>query len=186
MEPFTLIHQGVLFLHLTAFALAFSAVVREDIALLRAKRIDFGRLAVTARWLSAALVALWVTGLGLLAFDVGLDASRLLASPKPLAKVLVVSALSANGLALHVIAFPALREAGTAGRAGRTALAVMLGAISTASWLCASFIGVSRLIAESMRLRDFIALYSALLIGAITTALVFVRPRLARALSTRS
>ena len=59
---------------------------------------------------------------------------------------------------------------------------VVLGAISSASWLCASFIGVSRLIAPSMRLPDFMALYGVLLAGAIGVALVFVRPRVARLL----
>ena len=57
MNTLTLIHQGVLFLHLAAFAIAFSAVLREDVALFKAQRIDLVRLTETARTLTGALIA---------------------------------------------------------------------------------------------------------------------------------
>jgi hypothetical protein len=44
---------------------------------------------------------------------------------------------------------------------------VILGAISTASWLHASFIGVSRLVAPSMTSGDYMALYARHIAGAI-------------------
>jgi hypothetical protein len=181
MDTFTLVRQGVLFAHAVTFAIALSAVLREDVALIKGRRIDPQRLADTARTLTSALIALWVTGLALVAFAVGLDARALIASPKLAAKLFVVSALSANGLALHALAFPVLRRPPTQNRFGLF-MPVVLGAISTASWLYASFIGVSRLIASSMSFTEFIALYGALLTGGIAVALVFVRPRLARLL----
>ncbi len=57
-----------------------------------------------------------------------------------------------------------------------------LGAISTVSWLYASFVGVSRWMAPLMSFTDFIALYGVLLAGAIVFALVFIRPRVERLL----
>lgn len=179
MDTFTLVRQVVLFAHVVAFAIALSAVLREDVALIKVRRIDPHRLADTARTLTRVLIALWVTGLALVAFDVGLDARALIASPKLAAKLIVVSALTVNGLALHALAFPILRRPQTQGRSGLF-VPVVLGAISTVSWLYASFIGVSRLIAPLMNFTDFVALYGVLLTGAIAVALVFVHPRLTR------
>jgi hypothetical protein len=62
-------------------------------------------------------------------------------------------------------------------------LPVVLGAVSSASWLCASFIGASRLVAPAMSFADFIAVYAVLLAGAVAAALLYVRPRLARRLA---
>ena len=186
MDSLTWLHQGVLFMHLVAFAIAFSAVLREDLFLLRARGIDLDRLVSTARTLTAALAVLWLTGLGLVAFDIGLDPHALLASAKASAKVVVVAALTANGIALHALAFPVLRgSAGPSDCAGdrvRATVPVILGAVSTASWLQASFIGVSRLVAPAMSFSDYMALYGLLVAGAVACALVFVRPRVERLL----
>ncbi len=173
MDALSLIRQGVLFTHLVAFAIALSAVLHEDVALIKARRIDLQRLATAARTVTYALSVLWVTGLALLAFDVGLDPRALVASPKLAAKLVVVSALTANGLALHALAFPLLRRPGTLDRS-RLIVPVALGAISTTSWLYASFIGVSRVIAPALSFTDFMALYGVLLAGAAAVAFLFV------------
>jgi hypothetical protein len=179
MDSLTLLHQGVLFAHLVTFAIALSTVLRADIGLLRARRLDAQRLAATARLLGAALALLWLTGAALVAFDLGLDAFAWLRSPKTTAKLLVVAALTANGLALHALAFPRLRRPGARSSGGAT-LPLVLGAISTASWLFASFVGASRLIAPALRLGDFLAMYAAVLALAIGGALLFARRRVER------
>jgi hypothetical protein len=179
MNSLALIHQGVLFVHVAAFAIAFSAVVREDIALVKAQRVDMERLSHTAKTLTGALIVLWLTGLALMGFAIDGNPDALITRPKLLAKLLVVSALTANGLALHAFALPRLGRARTQERPDVT-VPVVLGAISTASWLYASFIGVARVIAPSMSLQDFMLWYAALLVFAIAVGLVFVRPRLAR------
>jgi hypothetical protein len=170
----TLVHQGVLYLHLVAFAIAFAAVAREDLAVLRTRRIDLPRLAATARVLVGALALLWLSGAALLWIDVGPDLQAVLESPKRLAKILVVSALTANGLALHWLAFPMLREA----RGSGVRVPVALGAVSSVSWAYASFVGVARVVAPAWQLGDFMALYGALLVASVGGALVFVRPSL--------
>lgn len=176
MDAYTLLHQGVLYGHVTAFAVAFSAVLREDLALLRTRGLDLARLSRTARTLTLALAALWLTGLGLLAFEFGADIDRLLSSPKPVAKLLVVTALTCNGLALHTWAFPGLR----AGDRGSARLAVALGATSSVSWVYAAFMGVARIVSPSMSLMDFITAYGTLLLVALGGALVFIHPHLVR------
>jgi hypothetical protein len=179
MNSFVLIHQSVLFVHVAAFAIAFSAVVREDIAMVKAQRIDMQRLSDTAQTLTGALIVLWLTGLALVGFAIGIDPDALMARPKLLAKLLVVIALTANGVALHAFAFPGLIRTGAQERPN-VVVPVVLGAISTASWLYASFIGVARVIAPSMSLLDFMSWYAAFLLIAITVGLVFVRPRVSR------
>lgn len=174
-----LVHQSVLCVHVAAFAIAFSAVVREDIAMVKAPLIDMQRLSATAQTLTSALIVLWLTGLALIGFATGMDADALMARPKLLAKLLVVIALTANGVALHAFAFPRLGRKDPQPRPN-VVVPVVLGAISTASWLYASFIGVARVIAPSMSLRDFMAWYAALLMLAVTVGLVFVRPRVSR------
>jgi hypothetical protein len=164
-----------------AFAIAFSAVVREDIAMVKAQQIDMQRLSETAQTLTGALIVLWLTGLTLIGFAIGIDPDALMARPKLLAKLLVVIALTANGVALHAFAFPRLGQRGIQQRPN-VVMPIVLGAISTASWLYASFIGVARVIAPSMSLQDFMTWYAALLLVAITVGLVFVRPRVLRML----
>lgn len=176
MNALSLVRQGLLFVHLVAFAIALSAVLREDLAIIKAREVDLRRLAGTALALTQALAILWATGLSLVALDVGLNLNALIASPKLAAKVFVVSALTANGLALHALAFPLLSRPSR----GHVAALVpaVLGAISTASWLFASFVGVSRVIAPSLTFSDFMALYGASLAGAISIAVLFIRFRL--------
>lgn len=166
--------QAVLLVHALVFAIALSAVLREDLGLLRTRRVDVRSIRGTGRTLTRALVALWITGLCLVAFQVGLDARAVLDSPKLAAKLLVVSALTANGLALHWLAFPRLAVPAL-GLSSLPLMPVVLGAISTASWLGASFIGVSRVVAPSMRLADYLGLYAALVVGGIATAVLLVR-----------
>jgi hypothetical protein len=168
-----------LFVHVVAFAIALSTVLRADAALMKARRLDADRLANTARIVTHALAALWATGLALVALDVGLDVTAFTASPKLAAKLLVVSALTVNGFALHAFVFPLLSQPRPR---DRVFVPVALGAISTASWLYATFLGVSRLIAPSMSFTAFIALYGVALTVGIVVALVYVRPRVERLL----
>lgn len=167
--------QAVLAAHTLVFAIALSAVLREDLRLLRTRHVDVRSIQRTGLTLTRALVALWVTGLWLVAMQVGLDAGAVLDSPKLAAKFLVVSALTANGLALHWLAFPRLAAPTPTSLSSLPLMPVVLGGISTASWLGASFIGVSRVVAPSMRLADYLWLYAALVAGGIATAVLMVR-----------
>jgi hypothetical protein len=165
MDVTTWLRQGILFAHALAFGVAIAAVLREDAALLRHRAIDARRLARTARTLAYALAALWVSGLALMGLDLGGDVAAMADRPKLVAKLAVVSALTLNGLLLHRVAFPVIRQ-GQALRASQLLVCTALGAFSTTSWLYAAFIGLSRLVAESMSLADFMALYGLLLLAA--------------------
>lgn len=176
MDAVLIVRQGLLFLHLIAFAIALAEIVRGDWRLLRATRPDYAALNATARIIGLALVALWATGLGLIALDTGLDPAAIAAKPKLLAKLVVVTALSINGVLLHNYAFPMLRNARTA--PSRLVVTAALGAISTVSWIYAAFVGSARLIAGAMTLEIFLVLYGMGLVAGIAVAVFAVAPML--------
>ena len=61
MNAWLLLHQTVLFLHVVAFAITLSAVLREDWWLLTTRRIDEPRLVRTARVVAIGLAVLWAS-----------------------------------------------------------------------------------------------------------------------------
>lgn len=170
MDLSLLLRQGVLCLHLLAFAIALGTLLREDASLLIWRRINTRRLARTARTLSAALAVLWVSGLALVGWSVGLDPSVIAATPKIAAKFVVVLALTINGVALHALAFPQIRRLRTPGT-----LALLLGAVSSASWLVSAFIGASRLVAPWLSFGGYMAVYGLSISVAAASALFIFR-----------
>src|SRR6185369_13952154 len=140
------------------FALALATTIKEDLYLLRAKRIDSASLLATANLVKWLLLALWVTGVPMVMMDIGTDVSLLLGKPKLLAKLIVVGALTLNGILLHFVAFPMIMGKPQSPQKAAT-IAVTLGAVSTASWLYASFVAVARIVTPYLSLHNFIILY---------------------------
>ena len=108
MEISVLARQALIYGHIIAFALALATILKEDMRLLRAKRIDSASLLATAKLVQWLLLALWMTGVPMIMMDVGTDVSLLLSKPKLLAKLMVVGALTLNGTLLHLVAFPVI------------------------------------------------------------------------------
>ncbi|MCW3780245.1 hypothetical protein [Defluviimonas salinarum] len=96
-----------------------------------------------------------------------------------MAKITVVAVLALNGAALHWILFPMLK--GPRGGSRRCAVpACLLGAVSSVSWLYASFLGVAKPLASALGLSGFLGLYALALGLAMAGALLIVAPRLRR------
>ena len=106
MEVTIIARQALLYGHIIAFALALGTILKGDVRLLRAQGIDWASLLATAKLVKWLVLALWVTGVPMMMMDVGTDVSRLLGTPKLMAKLIVVGVLTLNGLLLHVLAFP--------------------------------------------------------------------------------
>jgi hypothetical protein len=169
-----MLHQGVLFVHLIVFALTLSAVLREDWRLLMTRRIDAPRLLRTARAVSIGLSALWASGLALVAIDAATSAGPWLPSAKLQAKLIVVGVLTVNGWALHAWVFPRLPD-GAAHIDRSLWPAAALGAISSASWVTASFVGVARVVSPWLSLAGFMALYGAVVAVCVAMAWATLR-----------
>ncbi len=169
------VRQLLLFAHTLAFAFAIVTVVRADWAVLATRGLDAGELHATGRRVAWLLALLWLTGTGLVFLDVGLDWAALVARPKLAAKLSVVGLLTINGLLLHWLAFPMLTTFQR--HAARAAtVCTVLGAVGTTSWLYASFMGVSRLVAPFMTYGTFLALYTVCLALGLGIGLAQARP----------
>ncbi len=173
MEISSVVSQILLFAHLIAFALAIAEVLSADWRLLRGGTIDVAALESTSRLVKWLLAILWVTGLALIYMKIGLDPDALMANSKLVAKLAVVGLLTMNGVLLHMIAFPriARRDCDR-----QTVLIVtILGAVSTITWIYASFVGAARIVAADMSLATFAGLYAVAFAAGITVALIIVR-----------
>jgi hypothetical protein len=177
MEVTIIARQALLFGHIIAFALALATILKEDVRLLRAQRIDSTSLLATARLVKWLLLGLWATGVPMVMMEVGNDVSLLLGNPKSLAKLIVVGAITLNGILLHLVAFPMVTGRPRNPKKA-AAIAAMLGAVSTASWLYASFLAVARKVAPYFSLQDFLVVYLLVLAIAISFAILAVRKRL--------
>jgi hypothetical protein len=175
MEIIVIARQALLYGHIIAFAVALATILKEDVRLLRAQRIDSASLLTTAKLVKWLLLALWVTGVPMVMMDIGTDVSLLLGKPRLLAKLIVVGALTLNGILLHLVAFPMVTGKPQNPNKAAT-IAATLGAVSTTSWLYASFVAVSRIVALS--LHDFVMLYLLALAIAVSFAILVVRNRL--------
>lgn len=150
-----IIYQFLVFFHLAAFAWALALVIKEDYHFVKTKKVDTKQLAASAHSLVYLLAGLWGSGIILIAMKVGTDFNALLGNSKLMAKITVVSILTLNGYFLHHKAFPQLMR-----KCVETPMAiVIMGAISSTSWMAASMIGACRTLAPYMSYGDFVGLY---------------------------
>src|SRR5271169_6825482 len=177
MEISVIARQALLYGHIIAFALALATILKEDVRLLRAQRIDSASLHATAKLVQWLLLALWVTGVPMVMMDIGTDVSLLLGMPKLLTKLIVVGALTLNGILLNFVAFPMVTGKPQNPNKAAT-IAATLGAVSITSWLYASFVAVARIVTPYFSLHDFVMLYLLALAIAVSFAILVVRNRL--------
>jgi hypothetical protein len=182
MQTFAIARLLLLFIHVTAFAVALGCVLREDAKLVSARPIDPPSLREAARLVRFALILLWASGGALIVFDTGGALLAVADNPKLLAKLTVVCVLTLNGIALHTVAFPALCGEASFGSHG-AAVAAALGGISAASWFAATLMGIARMQARGFDYTDFMVAYAGIGAIALGFALLFVRPRLVRKLA---
>ena len=170
------LHQAFLIIHLFAFAFAIVGVVREDYRFLTSKIIDSNELVKVAKEISLALLILWISGIGLLAINPGLDLNAILQNEKVTSKLVIVIILTFNGLLLHAVVMPAFKR--PVNRTGIAAtLAALLGAISSVSWVFASLVGSARVVAPILNYQDYMVMYFICLIIAILVGYTVIRPR---------
>ena len=145
MYTIDIAQQLLLYSHILVFALAMAEVLQEDWQMLRANRLDFHRLQGAAQRIKWLLLLLWASGIPLVGVSIGWDLSILMERPKLMAKIIVASTLTVNGILLHYVAFPLLKGPTHYPRLSAAVVSV-LGSISTVSWLYAAFVGAARLI----------------------------------------
>lgn len=174
------IRMFLVFAHLLALVAAGAAVAFGDYALLGQKRIDVHLLHKSSHVVAFALLALYVTGAGIIWVDTHFDWAVLMAKPKILAKLSVVLMLTLNGVLLHVRVLPLLSKVYARSReASRVAsLATKAGAVSAASWGFALFLGVAKPLTPILGYAGFMALFATAVLGALIVASRLVFPQL--------
>lgn len=162
---------GIVYAHLVACCVAIGLVLTSDIAMVRqlmkgdTSRMDMRHMRSLQTTVSAALIALWATGVAVVALDMSTKGWAYLANPKIQAKVLIVVLLTLNGVVLHHVVLPWMQKAGSLLRLppGRTLFAIFAGATSGVSWLYAAMLGVGRPLSWKYSLLELMVAYPLLI-----------------------
>lgn len=177
METEVIVRLLLIYIHLMLCVFALHDVLVNDWKVLR-RQLRPDELATLHRRVVWLLSGLWLTGLAVAAIDLGFDPTQLADAPKTVAKLATVGVLSVNGLLLRYWCFPRIWRIEELG-AAEVALVTAAGAMSTASWLMASFLGVARPLRDAPGL---LHLYGAVLAAAVVVA-VALSPLLRRRLA---
>jgi hypothetical protein len=185
----TIFIDSVRFAHILAVCAGLGTSILADKCAARAmsERIDDTMLHALHQYhrvVVVALVGMWLTGVAMIGIRTGFDFA--LMTPKLLAKVLTVSFLTVNACAIAWVAMPIMQRSrgkSIAELPARTRTVMgMIGGVSTASWLLALAMGVSKVLAASSA-QVFVyllpAVYLCAVLGALTV-LLGSGPRFAR------
>ncbi len=158
----------LIFSHLMVFAFAITSLYKSDFELLfqRPSNEDIKSM---GDHMLIYLVVLWTTGLGLIYIDTGFDMDKIRSAQKLITKLSSTIVLTLNAIVIHFIAFKKL-ERDTLSGADMLLMAIA-GAISTASWTFAAFLGIAKALVKHFSLADFLGLYGLVVLGAVATTI---------------
>ena len=168
------IRLGVVYFHLIACCVAIGLVLTSDIAMVKqllkgdvSGHHDDAHLESLQKTVSLALVALWITGIGIIGIDYAGKGMEYFLNPKLQAKIGIVVLLTFNGFLLHSAVLPALKKAGSILNLSFNVrmLALFSGALSAVSWFYAAMLGVGRPLAWKYSLVELLAAYPVLIVG---------------------
>jgi hypothetical protein len=142
MDPSTALRLLLLYSHLLLCVFALQLVLSTDLRVLR-QAVDGQGLAVVHRRVIRLLAGLWATGVLLILVDQAIDPTRSLLEPKLVAKLTCVVLLTVNGVLIGRWCLPRIAAGGSLG-GWESAGVMVVGAVSTCSWLMAAFFGIAR------------------------------------------
>lgn len=158
------------------FAFAITKLYKSDYNLFF-KKPDKEEIKNMGTQMFLYLIILWITGLGVVYIDTGFAFEKIITAQKLITKLSCVGVLTINALLVHFVAFKKLAKE----KLVKADLSVMgvVGAISTASWSFAGFLGVAKPLVKHLSLADFLSLYGVVLLVAVVVA-GFLTPRIAK------
>lgn len=166
--------------HLLATCIALGTLLQADHRLWRWRKESLNetmraQLAEVQQLVSLALLALWGTGLALVAQGYLAEGVEYLLNQKLWAKGSVVVLLSLNGVLLHRLGFPLLHQAPFVALPGSVRIRLgLMGALSMSAWLFAAFLGVARPWNHGMPYLQVMGAFAALWLLASVVACVLV------------
>lgn len=166
--------MAIVYMHLIACCVAIGLVLTSDIAMVKqllkadpAARLDSNHLSDLQKTVSRALIALWVTGVAIVALDASIKGWGYFANPKLQSKIAIVCLLTLNGFALHKYVLPLMQKAGSLLKLSfsQRMFAIFTGAISGVSWFYAAMLGIGRPLNWKYSLFEILAAYPVLIVG---------------------
>lgn len=171
----------IVFAHLITVCMALGSVFVMDIKLLlwrkhKPNKIQLQRMEETQSIANYALIGLWITGAVIILYGYNLEGMKYVLNEKLWAKIFVVFVLTTNGFFLHKIAFPKLKHHALVDiPQPMLAIVMVMGAISSISWLFAAYLGIARHWSYSMPILNILVIYACLIITACIGAIVISR-----------
>ncbi len=165
--------MAIVYLHLIACCVAIGLVLTSDIVMVKQiiradpAEVDSHQLSMLQKTVSRALIALWVSGVAIIALDGSIKGWDYFANPKLQSKVVIVMLLTLNGFALHKYVLPMMQKAGSLLRLpfSQRMLAIFTGAVSGVSWFYAAMLGIGRPLNWKYSLVEILAAYPVLICG---------------------
>jgi hypothetical protein len=173
--------MAIVYLHLIACCVAIGLVLTSDIAMVKqlfradpAEKLDGDHMKGLQTIVSRALLALWITGAGIIALDVSLKGLEYFGNPKLQAKIAIVCFLTLNGLVLHNYVLPLMLKAGSLLKLSfnQRMLAIFAGALSGVSWFYAAMLGIGKPLNWKYSLVEILAAYPVLIVGGFASMLL--------------
>jgi hypothetical protein len=157
----------LIFAHLIVFAFAITTLYKSDAKLIYT-RPSLDEIKTMGNQMLIYLIFLWITGLGIIYIDTEFSMEKIFSAQKLLTKLTCVGVLTLNSFVIHFVVFKKLAKQ----HLTMIDMYVMSisGAISTASWTFAGFLGVARPLAIHLNLTEFMGLYGFVLIAAVIGA----------------
>jgi len=171
-------------LHFAGLVFGFGGAVFLDLLLARYRRTVVtaelvGHVGWISRFVAIGLLILWISGIGFLLLYQVTEPQKLM-NPKIWAKVTIVAILSINGLAIHRLVLPFLRQrighqllSGINGRT-KTAL-INCGVISAVSWTAPVVLGAVPQLNFVVPCTVILATYALVLVQAFLIATFVLR-----------
>lgn len=159
----------LIFAHLMAFAFAITTLYKSDYKLFF-KRPTNDEIKAMGNHMLIYLIVLWITGLGVIYIDTAFSMEKILSAQKLLTKLSCVLVLTLNALVIHFFAFKKLAKE-TLNRMDMKVMAIS-GAVSSASWTFAGFLGIAKPLVKHLSLSDFMSLYGLVVLTATTIAII--------------
>lgn len=169
---------AIVYIHLIACCAAIGLILTSDLAMVKklikgnaAAPDDIDHLHHVKQVVSLSLIALWITGIAIIALDVSVKGLEYFANPKLQAKIVIVSLLTLNGILLHRSVMPSIERFGSLLKLPTAPLmvAIFSGAFSAVSWFYAAMLGVGRPLSWKYSLVEILAAYPVLIVGGVVT-----------------
>ncbi len=173
--------MAIVYLHLIACCVAIGLVLTSDIAMVKqlfradpAEKLDGNHLTDLQKVVSRALIALWVTGAGIIALDVSLKGLEYFGNPKLQAKIAIVCFLTLNGFVLHKYVLPLMLKGGSLLKLtfNQRMVAIFAGALSGVSWFYAAMLGIGKPLNWKYSLVEILGAYPLLILGGFSSMVI--------------